>query len=430
MKQDSQAPSPPPQPPPQSRNRVRTFASLAHRDYRFLFAGNLFNNMALWLQLISLSWLTWELTKDPATGQGSALLSGTAGGLRALPTLVIGPWAGVLADRFDRRKLLTWSQLFMACTALGFAVLVVEGEVEVWHVFLYAAVTAISTAIIQPARMSLVANTVPRQDLGNAMALFAMTVTSMRLAGAFIGGMLIRYAGVEWAFFLEGGCYAAMGLLLIPMRTPYYEKPTTRGTGALANLKDGIRYIWTENRIILHLMVLTLILAFVFLPLAPLLPAYAAGVLGADANVNGFLMGSMGVGGLLTTFVIASFAFPFGTGRSGLVALVLGSAMILVMAQSDWLMLSLVVIAVMGCCQTIFIVGNITLIQGMVPDTLRGRVSSIWSLQNALNPLAILLTGLFIDLYTARGAFTIISATSVGISLIFLVAFKQVRDLK
>ena len=132
--------SPAPSAPPESRNRVRTFASLAHRDYRFLFAGNLFNNMALWLQLISLSWLTWELTKDPATGQGSALLSGTAGGLRALPTLVIGPWAGVLADRFDRRMLLSWAQIAMACMGIGFAVLVVEGQVEVWHVFLYAAV--------------------------------------------------------------------------------------------------------------------------------------------------------------------------------------------------------------------------------------------------------------------------------------------------
>ncbi len=426
MKQDSQAPNP----APESRYRVRTFASLAHRDYRFLFAGNLFNNMALWLQLITLSWLTWELTKDPETGQGSALLSGTAGGLRALPTLFIGPWAGVLADRFDRRKLLSWSQIFMAVMAISFAVMIIAGQVEVWHVFLYAAVTAISSAIIQPARMALVANTVPRRDLGNAMALFAMTVTSMRLAGAFIGGMLIKYAGVEWAFFLEGGSYAAMGLLLIPMRTPYYEKPTTMGSGALSSLKDGVLYILNENRIILHLMGLTLILAFVFLPLAPLLPAYASGVLGEEANVNGFLMGSMGAGGLLTTFVIASVGFPLGTGRSGLAALVLGSAMILVMAQSHWLLLSMVVIAFIGCCQTIFIVGNITLIQSMVPDTLRGRVSSIWSLQNALNPLAILLTGLFIDLYSASGAFTIISAVSVGVSLFFLAAFRQVRNLK
>ena len=162
-------------------------------------------------------------------------------------------------------------------------------------------------------------------------------------------------------------------------------------------------------------MILSFVLALVFMPLPALLPAYTQGVLAADADVGGYLMATMGAGGLIATFIIASFGFTMGTGRSGLLALVVGSTAILAMAQSHWLSLSLVMVTFMGFAQTFFIVGNMTLIQTMVPDTLRGRVSSIWSLQHALNPLAIVLTGLFIDLYTAARAWTIIASNQPGV---------------
>ena len=303
-------------------------------------------------------------------------------------------------------------------------------RIEVWHVFLYAAVSAVSNAVIQPARMALVANTVPRKDLGNALALNAMSVTSMRLVGASVGGVLITAVGIQWNFFVEGGAAVVMALLLVPMRTPYQEPPTAQNSSVLTNLRDGISYIWVENRIILHLMILSFILALVFMPLPALLPAYTQGVLDADADVGGYLMAAMGAGGLTATFIIASFGFPIGTGRSGLFALVVGSSAILAMAQSHWISFSLVMVAFMGFAQTFFIVGNMTLIQTAVPDGLRGRVSSIWSLQHALNPLAIFLTGLFIDLYTAAGTMTIIASVSVALSAYFLLTFRQIRRLR
>ena len=412
--------------------RVRTFASLESRDYRYLLAGNIFSNMAMWLQLITLSWLVWELTKDPDTDKGSALLSGTAAGMRAFPTLIIGPWAGVVADRMDRKRLVMVAQAFLGVVAVLFALLIAldYDRLEVWHVFLYAAVSAVSNAVIQPARMALVANTVPRKDLGNALALNAMSVTGMRLAGASVGGVLITTVGIEWNFFVEGGAAVLMALLLVPMKTPYQEPSTAQESSMLTNLRDGVSYIWVENRVILHLMILSFILALVFMPLPALLPAYTDGVLDADADVGGYLMATMGAGGFTATLIIASFGFPIGTGRSGLLALVVGSSAILVMAQSNWIFLSLVMVTFMGFAQTFFIVGNMTLIQTMVPDTLRGRVSSIWSLQHALNPLAIVLTGLFIDLYTASMAWTIIASTSLVLAVYFLFTFRQVRRLR
>ncbi len=411
-------------------SRIQTFASLKSRDFRLLLAGSVFSYMALWLQVITLGWLVWELTKDPETGQGSALLSGTVGGLRFFPTLVIGLWAGVIADRWDRRKLVIVFQFFLAVVAIFFAFLVASGTVQVWHVFVYASVSAVCHSIILPASQALIVNTVPPRDLGNAFALNATSVTMNRLIGGLMGGLLITTVGIKWNFFVEGGAYIVMMLLLIPMRTPYREESTARRYSALADLKDGIRYIWRDNRIILHLTVLSFVLNLAFIPIPALLPAYTGEILQKEANVGGYLIAAQGVGGVIATFIIASLGFLTGKGKLGLISLVAGSAAILTLAQSHWLLLSLAMMACLGIFQTSFIVSNLTLVQTMVPDTLRGRVTSIYMLQIGLGPLAIFLISLLMDLYTVAGALTIVAAMSLGLSLYFLLAYRQVRQLE
>jgi len=388
-----------------------------------LWTGNIFDNMALWLQLISLSWLVWDLT-------GSAVLSGTAAGLRGLPTLVIGPWAGVIADRMDRRKLVIVAQVFLTAVAVVFAFLVATGAVEVWHAFLYAAISAVSFAFIMPARQALIVNTVPPRDLANAFALSAMTVTSNRLIGGILGGLLITTVGIQWNFYVESAAYLITALLLIPMKTPYRQESTARRSSVLANLKDGFVYIWRDNRIILHLIVLSFILNLVFLPIPALLPAYTSGVLHAQANVGGYLLAAQGVGGIAATLVIASVGYATGKGRVGLTALVVGCAAILIMAQSHWLMLSLAMMVFLGLAQTSFIVSNQTLVQSMIPDNLRGRVTSIYMLEFGLGPVAIFLIGLLMELYTVSGALTIVAAVGLGLSLFFFSSFQRVRRQK
>ena len=195
------------------RGRVQTFSSLRSKDYRLLWVGNIFDHMALWLQMITLSWLVWDLT-------GSALLSGTAAGLRGFPTLIIGPWAGVVADRIDRRKVVIVVQFFLSIVAFGFALMVATATVEVWHAFAYAGVSAVCFAFIMPARSALVVNTVPPGDLGNAFALNAMTVTVNRLIGGMLGGLLITEVGITWNFLVEGVSYLAAAFLLIPHAHP------------------------------------------------------------------------------------------------------------------------------------------------------------------------------------------------------------------
>ena len=407
----------------QTRSGLQTFSSLASRDFRLLWTGSIFDHMALWLQLISLSWLVWDLTN-------SALLSGTAAGLRGLPTLVIGPWAGVVADRMDRRKLVMVFQVLLSVVAVFFAFLVASGAVQVWHAFLYAGISAICFAFIMPARQALIVNTVPPGNLGNAFALNAMTVTANRLIGGILGGLLITTVGIQWNFFVEGAAYVVTALLLIPMRTPYQEESAASRYSVFSNLKEGFRYIWSDNRIILHLMVLSLILNLAFLPVPTLIPAYTVEVLHREANAGGYLLAAQGVGGVMATLRIASLGFVINKGRLGLIALVLGSAAVLTLAQSHWLLLSMAMLVFLGLAQTTFIVSNQTLLQAMVPDTLRGRVTSIYMLEFGLGPVAIFLIGLLMDLYTVSGALTIVASVSLVLALFFLITFRQVRHLE
>ena len=402
--------------------RVHTFDSLAGRDFRLLWAGSFFDNVAIWLQLLSLGWLVYGLT-------GSVVLSGTVAGLRGLPTLFIGPWAGVVADRLDRRKLVIFFQVILAVLAGIFAVIVATDVVEWWHAFVYAAVTSVCFAFIMPIRQALVANTAPPGNLGNAYALSAMTITVNRLIGGMLGGLLITTVGIKWNFYVESGAYILTALLLIPMRTPYAEPHTAGRASVLKDLVEGMRYIWSDNRIILHLMILSMILTWVFLPIPALLPAYASRVLNSEANVGGYLLAAQGVGGIAATVGIATLGFVFGKGRLGLLALITGSTAVLVLAQSNWLVLSLCMLVIFGISQSCFIVSNNTLVQTLVPDTLRGRITSIYMLEHGLGPVAIFVIALFMDRYTVEGVLTVVGAVSVGISIIFFFAFKRVRGL-
>ena len=415
-------------PPKIPRGRLRlprfhTFDSLAGKDFRLLWAGSFFDNVAIWLQLLSLGWLVLDLT-------GSVVLSGTVAGLRGLPTLVIGPWAGVIADRLDRRKLVIFFQVILSVFACIFAVTVATGVVEWWHAFIYAAATSVCFAFISPIRQALVANTAPPGNLGNAYALSAMTITVNRLIGGMLGGFLIVTVGIKWNFFVESGAYVLTALLLIPMKTPYAEASTAGSVSIFRDFADGIRYIWSENRIILHLMILSMILTWVFLPIPALLPAYASRVLNSEANVGGYLLAAQGVGGIAATVGIATLGFVVGKGRLGLLALITGSVAVLVLARSDWLVLSLCMLVVFGISQSCFIVSNNTLIQTLVPDTLRGRITSLYMLEHGLGPMAIFVIAVFMDRYTVQGTLTVVGLAAVVVSVIFMFVFQKVRRLE
>lgn len=405
------------------RGGMKTFTSLQNNpNYRYLFAGNLFANAAQWLQFISIGWLALDIS-------GSAFHSIMAVAVRALPTLVLGPWGGVLADRIDRRKLAMVTQVGMSGAAVAFAFLILREQVtSIWYVYAYTIVTGVGFSVIQPVRQSLIANTVRQPDMANALALNALAVTSMRLVGAALGGILIETLGFQWNFFVEGGLYIGMMALLIPMRTPYTETSTARQSSALSNLKEGLSYI-VENRLMLRLMTLNFVRTGVFAPLLLLLPAYTSEALGAGPGVGTAMLVSMGIGGVTATFIMSSWGFLTKKGLVTLITLVSGSAVITSLGLSHWIWYSVPIMVVMGISQSHFIVANQTLVQNIVPDTLRGRVSSVWHYEQGLIPLFSGMIGLVATQVGISWAILGFGGAALALSVLFLIRFGDIRSL-
>ena len=258
--------------------KLHTFDSwIYYPNYRFLWIGNFFANGAQWLQLLSVGWLVQHLTQGTTS---SALLVITIGAINTLPSLFVSPWGGVLGDRLDRRKLVMSLQLFMTCMAFFFAFLILLDWIEVWHAYAYVLISGVCRSLIQPLRQALVANTVPTEAIGNAFATNVLTITGTRLIGPFFGGILIASLGFFWNFMVEGFLYLGMVLAFLPMRTPYYQpRKESQRKSFLADLKEGIVYIWKGERVILHLMILALIPNVLLHPVWFMFPIFTVEVL-------------------------------------------------------------------------------------------------------------------------------------------------------
>jgi MFS family permease len=408
--------------------RIRTFDSLRlYRDYRYLWAGNFCANCAQWLQLLTVGWLVRDLT---ASTGSSALLVVTAGGLNTLPILVLGPWGGVLGDRINRRKLVMALQAFMAAAALLFAFVVRSGHVEWWHAYVYVVVGGSSWAVTHSLRQALVANTVPRESVVNAYAANVLTITGTRMVGPFIGGVLIAALGFFWNFAFESALYVGTVLAYMRMRTPYYHgSASTVMVSPLTSLKEGIRYVWKGERVIFNLITLGLIPNAILHPVLFLLPVFTAEVLHSGADVGGILLATTGFGGFLSALTIASGGLQSRRGFVCLGAIAVSSVCVILFSQASWLVAAMVLIGIMSFAQGTFRTTSGSVIQLMVPDVLRGRVTALQQYTQGFLILTSLLIGWFVDLTTVVIAIMTIGAAGLGLAAYSSLTLRRVRQL-
>ena len=397
-------------------------------NYRFLWIGNFFANGALWLQLLSVGWLVQHLTEGETS---SALLVVTIGAVNTLPSLFVSPWGGVLGDRLDRRKLVMSLQLFMTCMAFFFAFLILMDLIRVWHVYSYVLISGVCRSLIQPLRQALVANTVPKEAIGNALATNVLTITGTRLVGPFLGGILITFLGFFWNFIAEGLLYLGMVVAFLPMRTPYYQpRKESQAKSFFSDIKEGIVYIWKGERVILHLMILSLIPNVLLHPVWFMFPIFTVEVLKAGPDVGGYLLAITGLGGLIAALVISSFGFIFKKGKLVLVSVLFSSITVIIFAHSPLVPVAFVVIAAMAFFQSGFRTTNGTLIQTLVPDELRSRITSLQSIGMGLVLFSSLAIGWFVSLTSVVFAITIVGLVGVGLSLAMMLILKRVGRLE
>jgi MFS family permease len=227
-----------------------TFRSLHVRNYRVYAAGSLISNIGTWMQTTAQAWLMLVLT-----GSGSAL--GITVGLQLLPTLLLSPLGGVLADRFSKRTVLRVMQVMMAVPSALLGVLAVTGLVQTWHVFVIAFVFGIGRALEAPARQSFVPEMVGREYLGNAVALNSASFNAGRLIGPAVAGLLIAAlgagtTGTGWVILINAASYAA-AFIALSMLDPARLTPTPVIAPGAGAIREGLRYVRSRPDLVLVL---------------------------------------------------------------------------------------------------------------------------------------------------------------------------------
>ena len=262
-----------------------TFSSLSIYNYRVYFAGALVSNVGTWMGRVAQDWLVLTQLTDH-----DPIALGVVTGLQFAPMVLLAPWAGMVADRFRKRRILFATQSMLAVTSLLTGVLVVTGVVELWHVYLLALLQGLATAIDNPARQTFVSEMVPRTSLANAVSLNSASFNAARILGPGVAGLVIAAVGTGPAFFVNTLSFVAVLLALTQMKTELLRPaPRSRGKG---QIRDGLRYVRRRPDIIL-IMVLV------------------------------FVLGTFGMNFQLTTALMATQQFHKGAGEYGL----LGSIM-------------------------------------------------------------------------------------------------------
>ncbi len=397
-----------------------TFIALRNPDFRLLWATTFLNGAAQWIQQITVGWLVWTLSQ-------SALLVGVVSATRAVPFLLVGPLAGVAIDRVDRRKMLMVVQGVMAASAITFAILVMGQWVKVWHAAVYMVVYGSCWSMLGPLRQSLVANTVPRRDLMNAIALQSMAFNFTRTIAPMIGGFLIVLAGMGGNFVIQASFYIVIILLVIPLKTPYREQ-VRRSHSIRGDFKEGLSYV-LKDPVLLGLVAMAFIPSFFIMPMIQQLPVITARIFNAGPEILGLLTSGFGVGAFVGTLLLASMRDISRRGVLALGLLVASTLMLMLFAQSHWLALSVVLLALLGMVEMGFRLVNNTLVQSITPDFIRGRVSSIYMAEHGLMPAGALLLGSLMEALGPRYALSITGLCALALALLIAARVKKLREV-
>lgn len=386
------------------------FGALTHRNFRLFLFGQGTSLIGTWMQSVALGWLVLELTGSPfAVGLNSAL--------RSLGVLVFTLYAGVVADRVDKRRLITLTQALQMVEALALAGLVWTHVVAVWQVMALAAFVGVVNAFDIPTRQSFLVEMVGKEDLMNAIALNSSMFNAARVIGPAIGGALIGLLGVGMCFFLNGVSYLAVIGSLLAMRLPSFQRRPAEAS-AWSGFREVLAFLRSDRRVE-TLVVLTAILSVFGFPFLVMMPVFARDVLHVGAAGYGALTAAVGVGAMLGALGIAlntrriarkGALMTFGGASFGLLV----SAFALSRAFS----LSLILLALAGCAMIVNNALTNTMLQTLVPDLLRGRVMGFYSFVFVgMSPLGAFLVGAFAERFgapVAVGVGGLVCALAVG----------------
>jgi MFS family permease len=375
------------------------FGSLRERNYRLFASGQIVSLIGTWMQRVAQDWLVLELSgKDP-------IALGIAAALQFLPTLFLSLWAGVLADRMDKRKLLMLLQASMGICALGLGLLDVTGVAQLWQVYIFCLVLGCFSAVETPVRQSFVIEMVGKGQVTNAVALNSMTFNLARIVGPAIAGVLITLIGTGWVFVLNFVSFVGVltGLALMDASRLHRGTPAPRERGQLL---AGLRYVRGRPDLVM-LMVLVFLVSTFGMTFFTTLAVAAANVFHQDASGYGLLSTMLAVG-TLAGATMAARRSTRGRPRLRMLfigGLVFGALEIVLGVMPTYLAFGLMLIPIGVALMTFTTTANSTVQLSVTPE-MRGRVMGLYMLVFlGGNPIGGPLTGWLADAFGGRAPF-------------------------
>jgi MFS family permease len=372
---------------PIPRRRSTILDTFRFRDFRLLWSGLLISNLGTWMQFTTLGYVVVKLAGTPAL---AALDVGILGACNAIPALIFSPLAGVVADRYPRRRILLLTNSAISCVALSLALLATAGRLHLWEIFILSSCRAAVQSFDSPARQSWVPLLVPRQFVGNAIGLNSLAFNLPSVVGPPVAGFLILASGVAASFYVNAVATLAVVVAVVMMNPA--PPSSARREPVLALIADGLGFLFGHPalRSILIVLITTCLCVR---PFSQLLPAYAAHVLHVDARGLGLLFAATGLGAICGSVVTALIGAHRRAGVwfasaavMSLGTIALGFVHVFVVALGVLVAIGLAVMSFAGSSNVLF--------QTLSPDEMRGRAISVFTMVIlGLVPLGSLLLG-------------------------------------
>ena len=347
-------------------------AALRHRNFRLFFWGQLISLIGTWMQSLAQSWLVFTLTH-------SAFQLGIVSTFQFLPILLFSLFAGVVVDRFPKRRLIVITQILFLVQAAVLGVLVIANTVQLWEVYVAAGIYGTVNAFDVPARQAFMVEMVGREDLLNGIALNSSIFNASRIFGPAIAALLILQVGTGMCFLINAASYIAVliGLFMMHIeRRPVV--PAVQRQRPLRQIGEGLAYIRHNERMWLVFAMVSVLAIFGVPVYNTLLPIFATDVLHADVGGLGTLTTGLGFGALVGAMVLAYLPPGSARGRLLLVAALCFGVTLGAVGLSHGLLLSAGLFALVGFSLVSVNSSGNAIIQEMTPDGLRGRVMSVW----------------------------------------------------
>jgi len=348
------------------------FRALRHRNYRFFFGGQSISLVGTWMQQAAMSWMVYRLTN-------SAFLLGIVGFSGQIPAFFLTPFAGVIADRYNRHRVLIVTQTLAMLQALILSVLVLTNRITVGQIVALSIFLGLVNSFDIPVRQAFTVEMIEeREDLGNAIALNSSMVNAARLIGPSLAGIIIAVLGEGICFLLNGVSYiAVIGSLLAMKIAPRKIKPPD--THVLHELKEGFVYAFNSTPIKFILILLSLV-SLMGVPYQVLMPVFARDIFHGGSITLGFLMAMSGIGALTGAIYLAGRKSVIGLGKiiplfSGLFGLA-----VIAVALSGVLWFSMPVICVAGFAMMVQMAASNTVLQTIVEEDKRGRIMGLFTM--------------------------------------------------